>query len=67
MASVARRGGSSNSSLTDSDSTRFFWSNGDLSPKLSGNAQVGYTVMGFENPTNPNQDDITMGVAWIGS
>ena len=56
--------GSSAPSLTDSDSHSIsFGANGDLSPKLSGNAQVGYTVVGFENPTNPNQGDITMGVA----
>jgi hypothetical protein len=56
--------GSSAPSLTDSDSHSIsFGANGDLSPKLSGNAQVGYTVLNFENPTSPNQDNLTMGVA----
>jgi len=56
--------GSSAPSLTNSVSHSIsFGANGDLSPKLSGNAQMGYTVMDYENPTSPNQDNLTMGVA----
>jgi len=56
--------GSSAPSLTNTVSHSIsFGANGDLSPKLSGNAQMGYTVMDYENPTSPNQDNLTMGVA----
>ena len=40
-----------------------FGANGNLTPKLTGNTQIGYTVLDFENPTNPNQDNVTMGVS----
>lgn len=51
-------------SLTDSVSHSIsFGANGDLTPKLSGNAQIGYTVVDFNNPTSPNQDNLTLGLA----
>jgi hypothetical protein len=56
--------GSSAPSLTDSVSHSVsFGANGDLSPKLTGNAQLGYAVVDYENPTSPNQENLTMGVA----
>ena len=39
-----------------------FGANGDFSTKLSGNAQAGYTVVNFDNPNNPNQGNLTMGI-----
>lgn len=56
--------GSSAPSLTDQVSHSVsFGANGNLTPKLTGNTQIGYTVLDFENPTNPNQDNVTMGVS----
>lgn len=56
--------GATGPSLTDSVSHSIsFGANGDLAPKLSGNAQIGYTVLDFENPNSPNQDNLTMGIA----
>ena len=49
--------------LTDSTSHSVsIGANGDFSPKLSGNAQAGYTVVNFDNPNNSNQGSVTMGV-----
>ena len=54
---------STGADLTDSTSHSVsIGANGDFSPKLSGNAQAGYTVVNFDNPNNPNQGSITMGV-----
>ncbi len=54
---------STSADLTDSASHSVsFGANGDFTPKLSGNAQTGYTVVNFENPNNPNQGSLTMGV-----
>jgi hypothetical protein len=62
--SKSKGSGSSAPSLTNSHSHSIsFGANGVLSPKLTGNAQVGYAVQDYENPTTPNQDNLTMGVA----
>jgi hypothetical protein len=62
--SQSKGSGTSAPSLTNSVSHSIsFGANGDLSPKLSGNAQVGYAVQDYENPSNSNQDNFTIGVA----
>ena len=54
---------STSADLTDSASHSFsLGANGDFTPKLSGNAQTGYTVVNFENPNNPNQGSLTIGI-----
>ena len=62
------RNKNSSPNLIDSKSHSVsFGANGDLTPKLSGNAQLGYTIVDHENPTNPNQKNFTMGLGldWV--
>ena len=61
--SQTRGTGTTTANLTDSNSHSIsFGANGDFTPKLNGNAQAGYTVVNFENPNNPNQGNLTLGV-----
>lgn len=49
--------------LTDSASHSIsFGANGEFTPKLSGNAQAGYTNVNFDNVSQSNQGNLTMGV-----
>ena len=39
-----------------------FGANGDYSSKLSGDANIGYTLVTFDNNGNPDQDNLTVGL-----
>jgi hypothetical protein len=65
---TASRKNNSSPNLIDSTSHSIsFGANGDLTPKLSGNAQIGYTIVDYDNPSNPNQQNMTMGLGldWV--
>ncbi|HAE11169.1 MAG TPA: hypothetical protein DCG39_05940 [Opitutae bacterium] len=66
-ATTSRKQNSSPNLIDSKSHSVSFGANGDLTPKLSGNAQIGYTIVNYDNPTNRNQKNMTMGLGldWV--